>query len=132
MGLDHLFPNSQVNMGIVIAIVIAILMYIIMSKTTLGYQLKACGANRHAARYAGIQDRRNIVLSMAIARRAGGGGCFLVLSVWKHGVLLVHLSVPAQHGIQWHSRGAAGGEQSHWGLFSQAASCPCLIFRDSS
>lgn len=60
MGLDHLFPNSQVNMGIVIAILIAILMYIIMSKTTLGYQLKACGANRHAARYAGIQDRRNI------------------------------------------------------------------------
>ena len=67
MGLDHLFPNSQVNMGIIIAIVIAILMYIIMNKTTLGYQLKACGANRHAARYAGIQDKRNIVLSMAIA-----------------------------------------------------------------
>ena len=77
MGLDHLFPNSQVNMGIVIAIVIAILMYIIMSKTTLGYQLKACGANRHAARYAGIQDRRNIVLSMAIAGALAAAGASL-------------------------------------------------------
>ena len=36
-------------MGILIAILIAVLMYIIMNKTTLGYQLKACGANRHAA-----------------------------------------------------------------------------------
>lgn len=54
LGLDKLFPNSQVNGGILIAIGIAILIYILMNKTTLGYELKACGANRHAARYAGI------------------------------------------------------------------------------
>ena len=67
MGLDKLFPDSQINGGILIAIVFAVIVYIIMSKTTLGYQLKACGSNRHAARYAGINDKRNIVLSMAIA-----------------------------------------------------------------
>ena len=72
LGLDKIFPGSQVNGGIIIAIVIAILMYILMSKTTLGYQLKACGANRHAARYAGIADKRNIVLSMAIAGGLSG------------------------------------------------------------
>ena len=72
MGLDKIFPNSQVNGGIVIAIVIAILVYILMSKTTLGYELKACGANRHAARYAGIRDKRSIVLSMAIAGALSG------------------------------------------------------------
>ena len=77
MGLDKLFPESQVNGGIVIAIVIAVLIYIIMNKTTLGYQLKACGANRHAARYAGIADRRNIVLSMAMAGALAGGGAAL-------------------------------------------------------
>ena len=77
MGLDHLFPNSQVNMGILVAIAIAILIYVIMNKTTLGYQLKACGANRHAARYAGIQDKRNIVLSMAIAGALAAGGASL-------------------------------------------------------
>jgi len=67
MGLDKLFPDSQVNGGILVAILIAVLVYVIMNKTTLGYQLKACGANRHAARYAGIPDKRNIVLSMAIS-----------------------------------------------------------------
>ena len=77
MGLDKLFPNSQVNGGIVIAIVIAVLVFIIMNKTTLGFQLKACGANRHAARYAGIRDKRNIVLSMAISGALAGGGAAL-------------------------------------------------------
>lgn len=77
LGLDKLFPNSQVNMGILIAILIAIAMFILMNKTTLGYQLKACGANRHAARYAGIQDKRNIVLSMAIAGALAAAGASL-------------------------------------------------------
>ena len=80
-GLDELFPGSQVNGGIIIAILIAILMYVIMTKTTLGYQLKACGSNRHAARYAGIKDKRNIVLSMAIAGSlAGAAGSLYYLS----------------------------------------------------
>lgn len=77
MGLDKLFSGSQVNGGIVIAILIAIAMYILMNKTILGYELKACGANRHAARYAGINDKRNIVLSMAIAGALAGGGAAL-------------------------------------------------------
>ena len=72
LGLDVLFPNSQVNGGIVIAILLAAAVYVLMTKTTLGYELKACGANRHAARYAGINDKRNIVLSMAIAGGLSG------------------------------------------------------------
>lgn len=77
MGLDKLFPNSQVNGGILIAIVLAIGVYVMMSKTTFGYELKACGSNRHAARYAGIQDKRNIVLSMAIAGALSAAGASL-------------------------------------------------------
>ena len=77
LGLDKIFPGSQVNGGIVVAILFAIAMYVLMNKTTLGYQLKACGANRHAARYAGIRDKRNIVLSMAIAGMLAGGGAAL-------------------------------------------------------
>ena len=77
MGLDKLFPGSQINGGILIAIVFAIAVYILMSKTTLGYQLKACGSNRHAARYAGINDKRNIVLSMAIAGGLSAAGASL-------------------------------------------------------
>ena len=77
MGLDKLFPGSQINGGILVAILIAILVYILMTKTTLGYELRACGSNRHAARYAGINDKRNIVLSMAIAGALAGGGAAL-------------------------------------------------------
>ena len=81
MGLDQLFSGSQVNGGILVAILIAIVIYIILSKTTLGYQIKACGANRYAARYAGIQDRRNIVLTMALAGAlAAAGGALYYLS----------------------------------------------------
>ncbi|HQO00558.1 MAG TPA: ABC transporter permease, partial [Bacilli bacterium] len=72
MGLDVLFPGSQVNGGIIIAIVIAIIVYIILNKTTFGYELKACGSNRHAAKYAGINEKRSIILSMAIAGGLAG------------------------------------------------------------
>ena len=77
LGLDKLFPGSQVNGGVLLAILLAIVVYIIMQKTTFGYQLKACGSNRHAARYAGIPDKRNIVLSMAIAGALAGAGAAL-------------------------------------------------------
>ncbi len=99
LGLDKLFPGSQVNAGILVAILLAIAMYILMTKTTLGYELQACGANRHAARYAGIKDKRNIVLSMAIAGALAGSRCGTVLPVRQHGVLLVHLSVSARRGL---------------------------------
>ena len=77
LGLDKLFSGSQINGGIVIAILLAIAVYILLSKTTLGYQLKACGANRYAARYAGIKDRGNIVLTMALAGALAGAGASL-------------------------------------------------------
>ena len=77
MFLDKIFPGSQINGGILIAIALAILMYVIFTKTTFGYELKACGANRHAAKYAGIKDRRSIVMSMAIAGAMSGAGAAL-------------------------------------------------------
>ncbi|MCD7840864.1 MAG: ABC transporter permease [Lachnospiraceae bacterium] len=77
LGLDKIFSGSQVNGGILVAIILAILVYILMDKTTMGYQLKACGSNRHSARYAGIADKRNIVLSMALAGALAGAGASL-------------------------------------------------------
>ena len=106
LGLDQLFPGSQVNAGILVAIILAIVVYIIMEKTVFGYELKACGANRHAARYAGIPDKRNIVLSMAIAgalvfMAANGqtmnifsqiGIIMLIGLVAKNGILIVEFA----------------------------------------
>ena len=77
LGLDKLFPGSQINGGILVAILLAVAVYILMSRTTLGYELKACGANRHCARYAGIKDKRNIVLSMALAGALSASGAAL-------------------------------------------------------
>ena len=95
-GLDALFPGSQVNWGIGVAVIIAILVYVLMTKTTLGYELVACGSNRHAARYAGINDKRNIVLSMAIAGSLSGAGAALY---WLSGntefVWLTYQALPA-------------------------------------
>lgn len=67
LGLDKLFVGSNIDIGIFIATLCAIGMYIMMNKTTFGYELKACGSNREGARYAGMSAKRNIILSMAIA-----------------------------------------------------------------
>lgn len=73
--------GSNVNYGIVMAVIIAIVLYIILEKTTLGYELKATGHNKHAAEYAGMKGKRNIILTMGIAGgMAGLGGAFAILA----------------------------------------------------
>lgn len=73
--------GSNVNFGIVMAVIIAIILYIILEKTTLGYELKATGYNKHAAEYAGMKGKRNIILTMVIAGgMAGLGGAFAILA----------------------------------------------------
>jgi len=81
MGLNFIFPGSKVNGGIIIAAVIAVVLYFVLNKTTFGFELKACGYNRHASRYAGINEKKSIVLSMVIAGAlAGLGGGLLYLA----------------------------------------------------
>lgn len=77
LGLDKIFVDSQVNAGIIIAIILAVVVYIVLNKTTFGYELKACGSNKHASKYAGINENRNIILSMAIAGGLAGAGAAL-------------------------------------------------------
>lgn len=77
MGLDHIFHGSQANGGIIIAIIIAVIVYIVMTKTTFGYELKACGSNMHATKYAGINSKRNQILSMAISGGLAAAGAGL-------------------------------------------------------
>lgn len=76
--LADLFNGSFINLGIFLAIAAVIIIAFILNKTTLGYELKAVGFNRHAAEYAGISVNRNIVLAMMIAGGlAGLGGATL-------------------------------------------------------
>lgn len=77
MGLNSVFKTSSTTIAVFIAILIAVIIYIILNKTTFGYELKACGFNKDAAKYAGINDKRNIVLSMTIAGALAGIGAGL-------------------------------------------------------
>jgi simple sugar transport system permease protein len=80
-GLDKLFNTSNVNIGIFIVILAVAIIYIILQKTTFGYELKACGSNKEASRYAGINEKKSIILSMVIAGALSGlGGGLLYLS----------------------------------------------------
>lgn len=81
MGLDELMGSNWMNIAIFLAIIIAVIVWYVLQKTTFGYELKACGHNRNASRYAGINDGRNIVLSMLIAGALSGiGGAMYYLS----------------------------------------------------
>ena len=77
-GMSGVFGNLQsVTIAIFIAVFLAIVVYIVLSKTTFGFELKACGFNKNAAQYAGINDKRNIILSMTIAGALAGIGAGL-------------------------------------------------------
>ena len=93
LGLDKLFPSSYIDFGIIIAIIIAVLLFVVMSKTKFGFELKACGANKHAAKYAGMNEKKNIILSMVLAGGlAALGGCLYYLNA---GIELQYNSVYA-------------------------------------
>lgn len=73
--------DSNLNIGLFIALGIAILLFIVMDYTTFGYELKATGYNKNASHYAGINHKHNTVLTMVIAGGlAGIGGALFILS----------------------------------------------------
>ena len=84
------------TIGIFIAMALAVVIWVIINKTTFGYELKACGHNKNAAKYAGINEKRNIVLSMTIAGAlAGVGAGLFYLSGSKEWEPLVSTALPA-------------------------------------
>jgi general nucleoside transport system permease protein len=86
MGLDKLFPDSSINGGFLLAVAAVIVIYVILDKTTFGYELKAVGYNRDASRYAGINEKKSIILSMVIAGAISGlaGACLYLAGTGKH------------------------------------------------
>ncbi|MBR3299451.1 MAG: ABC transporter permease [Clostridia bacterium] len=72
LGLDGIFGNSSVTIAIPIAIIIAVAIWIILTKTKFGYEIKATGYNRNAAKYCGMREKQNIILTMVIAGSLAG------------------------------------------------------------
>lgn len=79
LGLARLFGNEKsVSIAIPLAILIAILVWVILSKTKFGYELRATGNNYNAAKYCGMKENRNIILTMVIAGALAGMGAALL------------------------------------------------------
>ena len=82
MGLDTLFHNEKTaTIAIPLAVIMAVIVWVVMSKTAFGYELKATGYSMNCAKYSGMNEKRNIILTMVIAGAlAGMGAALLYLS----------------------------------------------------
>ena len=79
LGFDKLFNNnSYVTIAVPLCLIIAIAITIILSKTRFGYELKATGNNKNAAKYAGMAENRNIILTLMISGALAGLGASML------------------------------------------------------
>jgi len=79
LGLEKLFNNEKsVTIAIPLAVIMAVLVWVVLNKTKFGYELKATGNNYNAAKYAGMKENRNIILTMLIAGALAGLGAGLL------------------------------------------------------
>ena len=79
MGLDKFFNNEKsVTIAIPLAIIMAVVVWVVLNKTKFGYELKATGNNYNAAKYAGMKENQNLILTMLIAGALAGMGAGLL------------------------------------------------------
>jgi len=85
LGLGKLFTNNQyVTIAVPLSVLAAILVWIVLGKTKFGYELRATGCNKYAARYCGMNEKKNIILTLVIGGAlAGLGAAFLYLSGYE-------------------------------------------------
>ena len=76
-GLNKIFNSQYVTMAIPISVIIAIVIMIVLNKTKFGYELKATGYNKNDAKYCGMKENRNIILSLMISGALAGLGASL-------------------------------------------------------
>ncbi len=81
-GLRNALDCNAANWGIVLAVLAAVLIYVIIEKTTLGYKLKAVGFNSNGALYAGINADGSVLTALGISGAlAGLGGAVQILGM---------------------------------------------------
>ena len=79
LGLEKLFAgNTKVTIAIPLAILMAILVKIVLDMTKFGYELKATGSNKNAAKYCGMAEKRNTILTLCIAGALAGMGAAML------------------------------------------------------
>lgn len=100
-GLDGIFKNEFVTIGLIIAVVSAILIWILLEKTKLGFELKATGLNKNAAKYCGMKEKRNTILTMFIAGGLAGLGAaiFFLTGIEQWMVQMTNIPAMGFNGI---------------------------------
>ena len=74
-GLDEIFSgNKFVSIGLIISVVMAIVVWVLLEKTKFGFELRATGMNKNAAKYCGMKEKRNTIVTMMIAGGLAGLG----------------------------------------------------------
>lgn len=81
-GVRKALDCSAANWGIIMAVAAAVIIWVIIEKTTLGYKLKAVGFNSNGALYAGINADRSVLTALGISGAlAGLGGAVQILGM---------------------------------------------------
>ena len=79
LGLGTLFSgNKYVTIAIPLSVLVALAVWVLLEKTKLGYELKATGCNKFAAKYCGMREKKNTILTMAIAGGLAGMGAAML------------------------------------------------------
>ncbi len=118
MGLDSLFNNNQyVTIAIPLSILVAVLVWVVLEKTKLGYELKATGFNKNAAKYCGMKEKKNLVLTMAISGGLAGMGAALLFLTGFEQWSCTQSAVPAT-GFNGISAAFLGGLNPIGAIFS--------------
>ncbi len=87
--------NEFVTIGVPLAVVMAIIVWVVLEKTKFGYELKATGMNKQAAKYCGMREKRNIILTMMIAGGLAGFGAGIFYLTGIEQWMVQQTSVPA-------------------------------------
>lgn len=96
LGLDQIFSKNEfVTLGLPLAVVMALAVWILLEKTKYGYELKATGLNKQAAKYCGMRERRNIILTMMIAGGLAGFGAGIFYLTGIEQWMVQQTAVPA-------------------------------------
>ncbi len=79
LGLGSLFNGNQyVGLALPLSVLIAVLVWVVLEKTRFGYELRATGGNKNAAKYCGMAEKRNIILTLAISGALAGLGAVML------------------------------------------------------
>ena len=96
LGMDKWFNNNaNGTIAIPLTIIAAVAIWVLLSKSRLGYELKATGNNKNAAKYAGMAQNRNIILTLVISGALAGLGASLLYQTGYMRWECTQSSVPA-------------------------------------